>query len=132
MNQNKIYCENIVKYPYVDVPEGDKTFREFAEECSQNVGGSTEEWMKQNKNVLGLFDTKNKKLNKNTSFKIPDSIVTEATDTFFNSLSPSPSPQTSPPRVNASPRSSFDHYVKVSLDTHDRLDTSNEHAAVSC
>jgi len=113
MNQNKIYCENIVKYPYIDVPEGDKTFREFAEECSQNVGGSTEEWMKQNKNVLGLFDTKNKKLGKNMSFKIPDSIVSEATDIFFNSLLP-PSPQTSPPRLSASslsPRSSFDNSV---------------------
>lgn len=100
MLKTTVKCENIVRYPYVNLSGENKTFREFATDCSLKIGGSSEEWMKQNKNVLGFFGSKNKPLRRNTSFKIPDYLVTEATEKFFESLgakkrdsSPSVSPE---------------------------------------
>lgn len=86
MLKTNVKCENIVRYPYVNLAGENKTFREFAKDCSRTIGGSPEEWMKQNKNVLGFFESKNKQLRRYTSFKIPDYLVTEATEKFFESL----------------------------------------------
>lgn len=99
MLKTDVKCENIIRYPYVNLAGKNKTFKEFATDCSRTIGGSPDEWMKQNKNILGFFGSKNKHLHRNTSFKIPDYLVTEATERFFESLGAKkrdPSPSVSP------------------------------------
>lgn len=84
-NVSAMQCENIISYPFVRLTE-EKTFQDFAEECAERFGGTTEEWMTKNRREIGLFGTRNKTLKKHTRFQFPSYLVKEATVRFFESM----------------------------------------------
>lgn len=53
-------CERIMIYPYVRLDEDNKSFKEFAKECSEYWGGTLEDWAQRNKNLVGLFGSRKK------------------------------------------------------------------------
>jgi hypothetical protein len=80
-------CEHIISYPFVRLADEEKTFRDFAVQCSRDLGGTPEEWMKKNRKLLGFFGKKeDKKLGRNTRFQIPTSLVNEASNRFFETV----------------------------------------------
>ncbi|AGE49225.1 hypothetical protein ATCVBr0604L_613L [Acanthocystis turfacea Chlorella virus Br0604L] len=79
-------CERIMIYPYVRLDEDNKSFKEFAKECSEYWGGSLEAWSQRNKNFVGLFGSKKKRLERGSKFKFPQSLVDDAHDRFFESV----------------------------------------------
>jgi len=79
-------CESLISYPFVRLTYDERTFEEFANDCSRTIGGHPEEWMKKNKKVLGFFGKKDKTLRKNTRFQVPDSLVLQASDAFFETV----------------------------------------------
>jgi len=104
-----LYDNDLIRRPYVNLISDGVPFYKFAEECSKNIGGSPEEWMERNKSMLGLFDTKNKKLNIGARFKVPNKIVDKAINKYVStsSLSPDTRHGTSSIRMNKSTNSSF-------------------------
>jgi hypothetical protein len=80
-------CEHIISYPFVRLTDEEKTFRDFAEQCARELGGTPEEWMRKNRKLLGFFGKKeDKKLGRNTRFQIPTSLVNEASNRFFETV----------------------------------------------
>ena len=79
-------CERIMIYPYVRLEDGNKTFEDFAEECSQSWGGTPCDWKKRNKHLIGLFSSKKKRLDRGSKFKFPQSLVDDAHDRFFETV----------------------------------------------
>ncbi|APC25806.1 hypothetical protein BST79_gp293 [Only Syngen Nebraska virus 5] len=78
-------------------------FSKLAEECANKIGGTPEDWMKRNKSLLGIFDSKNKKMRIGTRFKVPHFLVEKAIEKYASSTSLSPdtslfnvTPETSP------------------------------------
>ncbi|AGE59821.1 hypothetical protein ATCVTN60342_604L [Acanthocystis turfacea Chlorella virus TN603.4.2] len=79
-------CERIMIYPYVRLDEDNKSFKEFAKECSEYWGGTLEDWAQRNKNLVGLFGSKKKRLERGSKFKFPQSLVDDAHDRFFETV----------------------------------------------
>lgn len=79
-------CERIMIYPYVRLDEGNKSFNEFAKECSDYWGGSKEDWVQRNKHLVGFFSSKKKRLERGSKFKFPQSLVDDAHDRFFETV----------------------------------------------
>ncbi|AGE53596.1 hypothetical protein ATCVGM07011_610L [Acanthocystis turfacea Chlorella virus GM0701.1] len=79
-------CERIMIYPYVRLDDDNKTFNEFAKECSDYWGGTLEDWKQRNKHLIGLFGSKKKRLERGSKFKFPQSLVDDAHDRFFETV----------------------------------------------
>ncbi|AGE49550.1 hypothetical protein ATCVCan0610SP_631L [Acanthocystis turfacea Chlorella virus Can0610SP] len=79
-------CERIMIYPYVRLDEGNKSFNEFAKECSDYWGGSQEDWVQRNKHLIGFFSSKKKRLERGSKFKFPQCLVDDAHDRFFETV----------------------------------------------
>jgi hypothetical protein len=94
-------CKYLVSYPFVRQTEDTKSFQEFAKECSNKIGGSPEEWMHKNRKLLGIFGKPKKLIPKNSRFQIPNELVTEATDRFFETLGVSPRSKSSSPESSS-------------------------------
>jgi len=82
-DMNKI--ENIIRHSSVLV-SGKKTVRELSVEYSASIGGKSEDWIRQNKNLCGLFGSPDKIVPLYTEFNIPSKLVLEANDIFFKNL----------------------------------------------
>jgi hypothetical protein len=85
-NISVVKCERIMIYPYVRLDESTETFEEFANRCANTWGARPEEWKQQNKRMLGLFGSKNKKLERGAKFKFPQCLVDDASERFFESV----------------------------------------------
>jgi hypothetical protein len=92
-------------------------FSKFAEECAKKIGGTPEDWMKRNKSILGIFDSKNKKLKIGTRFKVPHNLVEKAIEEYASSSSLSP--DTSP--LNVTPEFSVEPSSRDSLDSNNKM-----------
>ena len=80
---NKI--ENIIKRSSIFVSEK-KTVRELSTEYSTTIGGNTEDWIRHNKKLCGMFGSPDKVVPLYSEFNIPSELVIEANDIFFKSL----------------------------------------------
>lgn len=83
-DMNKI--ENIIKRSSVFVSEK-KSVRELSTEYSTSIGGKTEDWIRHNKKLCGIFGSPDKIVPLYTEFNIPSKLVVEANGIFFKSLS---------------------------------------------
>lgn len=78
--------ETIISYPFVRLTQDNNTFEDFACQCAKDLGGTSEDWMRKNRKLLGMFGSKNKKLAKNTRFQVPSKLVADANNRFFESV----------------------------------------------
>ena len=81
---NKI--EHIIRRSSLFVSER-KTVRELSERYSVDIGGDAKDWIRQNKNLCGLFGSPDKIVPLYSEFNIPAKLVVEANGIFFRSLS---------------------------------------------
>ena len=79
-------CERILIYPYARLDESTSTFEEFANQCANTWGARPEEWKRHNKHLIGLFGSKNKKLDKGAKFKFPQCLIDDASERFFETV----------------------------------------------
>jgi hypothetical protein len=78
--------EHIIRRSSLFVSER-KTVRELSERYSVDIGGDTKDWIRQNKNLCGLFGSPDKVVPLYSEFNIPAKLVVEANGIFFRSLS---------------------------------------------
>lgn len=83
-DMNKI--ENIIRRSAIFISEK-KTVRELSEQYSSVIGGDTQDWIRQNKNLCGMFGSPDKVVPLYSEFSIPSKLVVEANGIFFKSLS---------------------------------------------
>lgn len=90
MLSNSVKCdinkiENIIKRSSIFISEK-KTVRELSAEYSTSIGGNTEDWIRYNKKLCGMFGSPDKIVPLYSEFNIPSKLVVEANDIFFKSL----------------------------------------------
>lgn len=95
-------CKRIIVYPYERNEEVNVRFCDFAESCSREYGGTSNEWMQTNKHVLGFFGSKKKKLQQGEKFRFPKNLIQDAIERWFESVG---IPRTPSPESDSSPES---------------------------
>lgn len=78
-------CERIMLYPYECVEYGNEDFEYVVRKCSENWGGSQEDWRRCNTHLVG-YVTKNPILKRGTKIIFPHSLVSNAKERFFKAF----------------------------------------------
>ena len=85
VKNNRFEIENIITNSTMFVREK-KSVRELSQKFSQEIGGEEKDWISHNRNLCGFFGSPDKAVPRYTKFRIPNPLVEEANQIFFNSI----------------------------------------------